>query len=60
VQREQTGAAELHPRRRFRSVEGRARVILDVAEADLEPGDIQVTAYMTPAGRPCSSRSRAW
>lgn len=27
------------------TVEGRARVILDFAEADLEPGDILVTAY---------------
>ncbi len=33
------------------TVEGRARVILDMAEADLEAGDILVTA---------SSRSRAW
>jgi hypothetical protein len=42
------------------TVEGRARVILDMAEADLEAGDILVTATRTPAGRPCSSRSRAW
>jgi pyruvate,water dikinase len=28
------------------TVEGRARVILDMAEADLEAGDILVTAYI--------------
>ena len=39
-----------------RTVEGRARVILDMAQADLEPGDILVTAHTDPpAGRPCSS-----
>ena len=27
------------------TIEGRARVILDIAEADLEPGDILVTTY---------------
>jgi phosphoenolpyruvate synthase/pyruvate phosphate dikinase len=31
------------------TVEGRARVILDIAEADLEPGDILVTAYTDPS-----------
>jgi pyruvate,water dikinase len=31
------------------TVEGRARVILDMAEADLEPGDILVTAYTDPS-----------
>jgi len=41
------------------TIEGRARVILDMAEADLEAGDILVTAYTTPAGRLCSSPSRA-
>jgi rifampicin phosphotransferase len=41
------------------TVEGRARVILDMAEADLEAGDILVTAYTDPAGRPCSSGSKA-
>ncbi|MEV4197105.1 rifamycin-inactivating phosphotransferase [Micromonospora globbae] len=31
------------------TVEGRARVILDMAQADLEPGDILVTAYTDPS-----------
>lgn len=34
------------------TVEGRARVILDVAEADLEPGDILVTAHTDPSWTP--------
>jgi pyruvate,water dikinase len=34
------------------TVEGRARVILDVAEAVLEPGDILVTAYTDPSWSP--------
>jgi pyruvate,water dikinase len=34
------------------TVEGRARVILDMAEADLEPGDILVTAYTDPNWTP--------
>jgi pyruvate,water dikinase len=34
------------------TVEGRARVILDVAEADLEVGDILVTAYTDPSWTP--------
>ena len=33
-------------------VEGRARVILDMAEADLEAGDILVTAYTDPRWTP--------
>jgi pyruvate,water dikinase len=33
-------------------VEGRARVILDMAEADLEAGDILVTAYTDPSWTP--------
>ena len=33
-------------------VEGRARVILDLAKADLEPGDILVTAYTDPSWTP--------
>jgi len=33
-------------------IEGRARVIHDVAEADLEPGDILVTAYTDPSWSP--------
>ena len=33
-------------------VEGRARVILDFADADLEPGDILVTAYTDPSWTP--------
>ena len=32
--------------------EGRARVILDLAEADLEEGDILVTAYTDPSWTP--------
>jgi pyruvate,water dikinase len=34
------------------SVEGRARVVLDIAKADLEPGDILVTAYTDPSWTP--------
>jgi phosphoenolpyruvate synthase/pyruvate phosphate dikinase len=34
------------------TVEGRARVILDLADADLEPGDILVTAYTDPSWSP--------
>jgi rifampicin phosphotransferase len=34
------------------TVEGRARVIADVSEADLEPGDILVTAYTDPSWTP--------
>jgi pyruvate,water dikinase len=34
------------------TVEGRARVILDIADADLEPGDILVTAYTDPSWTP--------
>ncbi len=34
------------------TVEGRARIILDMAEADLEPGDILVTAYTDPSWSP--------
>ncbi len=34
------------------TIEGRARVILDVAEVDLEPGDILVTAYTDPSWTP--------
>lgn len=33
-------------------VEGRARVILDMAEADLEAGDILITAYTDPSWTP--------
>ncbi|HEY0520769.1 MAG TPA: phosphoenolpyruvate synthase [Ilumatobacteraceae bacterium] len=33
-------------------VEGRARVITDIADADLEPGDILVTAYTDPSWTP--------
>jgi pyruvate,water dikinase len=33
-------------------VEGRARVILDMAEADLQPGDILVTAHTDPSWSP--------
>ena len=34
------------------TVEGRARVILDMAKADLEPGDILVTAHTDPSWTP--------
>ncbi|MEV8320405.1 rifamycin-inactivating phosphotransferase [Streptomyces sp. NPDC059900] len=34
------------------TIEGRARVILDMAEADLEEGDILVTAYTDPSWSP--------
>ncbi|MFD9561599.1 rifamycin-inactivating phosphotransferase [Streptomyces sp. NPDC059994] len=34
------------------TVEGRARVILDMAEADLEAGDILVTSYTDPSWSP--------
>ncbi|MFF5217371.1 rifamycin-inactivating phosphotransferase [Micromonospora sp. NPDC000442] len=34
------------------AVEGRARVILDLAHADLEPGDILVTAHTDPSWTP--------
>ncbi|WP_409362974.1 rifamycin-inactivating phosphotransferase [Asanoa ferruginea] len=34
------------------TVEGRARVILDMAEAELEPGDILVTAHTDPSWSP--------
>ncbi|MBO4208593.1 rifamycin-inactivating phosphotransferase [Micromonospora echinofusca] len=34
------------------TVEGRARVVLDLAEADLAPGDILVTAYTDPSWTP--------
>ncbi len=34
------------------TIEGRARVILDIAEADLEAGDILVTAYTDPGWSP--------
>jgi pyruvate,water dikinase len=34
------------------TVEGRARVVLDMAQADFEPGDILVTAYTDPSWTP--------
>jgi phosphoenolpyruvate synthase/pyruvate phosphate dikinase len=34
------------------TIEGRARVILDMARADLEPGDILVTAHTDPSWSP--------
>jgi rifampicin phosphotransferase len=34
------------------TIEGRARVITDIADADLEPGDILVTAYTDPSWTP--------
>jgi rifampicin phosphotransferase len=33
-------------------VEGRARVVVDMAEAEIEPGDILVTAYTDPSWSP--------
>ena len=41
-------------------IEGRARVIVDIEEAELEAGDILVTTLPIPAGRRCSSRSSDW
>ena len=43
-----------------RDREGRARVILDMAQADLEQGDMLVTAYADPSWTPCSSRLTDW
>jgi phosphoenolpyruvate synthase/pyruvate phosphate dikinase len=34
------------------TIEGRARVFLDIAQADLEPGDILVTTYADPSWTP--------
>jgi rifampicin phosphotransferase len=34
------------------TVEGRARVVLDIGDADLEEGDILVTAYTDPSWSP--------
>jgi phosphoenolpyruvate synthase/pyruvate phosphate dikinase len=34
------------------NIEGRARVILDMADANLEPGDVLVTAYTDPSWSP--------
>jgi pyruvate,water dikinase len=34
------------------TAEGRARVILDMAEADIEPGDVLVTAHTDPSWSP--------
>lgn len=34
------------------TIEGRARVVLDMAKADLRPGDILVTAYTDPSWTP--------
>jgi phosphoenolpyruvate synthase/pyruvate phosphate dikinase len=34
------------------TVEGRARVVLDMAQADLAPGDVLVTAYTDPSWTP--------
>jgi phosphoenolpyruvate synthase/pyruvate phosphate dikinase len=34
------------------TIEGRARVILDIADAELEPGDILVTAFTDPSWTP--------
>ena len=42
------------------TVEGRARVILDMAEADLETGDILVTAHTDPSWTPALVSVKAW
>ena len=34
------------------TIEGRARVVLDIAQADLEPGDILVTSFTDPSWTP--------
>jgi pyruvate,water dikinase len=34
------------------TIEGRARVVLDIADAEFEPGDILVTAYTDPSWTP--------
>jgi len=34
------------------TIEGRARVVLELAEADVEPGDILITAYTDPSWTP--------
>jgi pyruvate,water dikinase len=34
------------------TIEGRARVVLDMAQAEIEPGDILVTAYTDPSWTP--------
>jgi pyruvate,water dikinase len=34
------------------TVEGRARVVIDMADADLEAGDILITAYTDPSWSP--------
>lgn len=34
------------------TIEGRARILLDMAQADLEPGDILVTAFTDPSWTP--------
>jgi pyruvate,water dikinase len=34
------------------TVEGRARVVLDISQADLEPGDILVTRFTDPSWTP--------
>ena len=42
------------------TVEGRARVVLDMAEADLEPGDILVTAFTDPSWTPLFVAIAGW
>lgn len=41
-------------------IEGRARVILSLEDADLEDGDILVTAFTDPSWTPCLYPSKAW
>ena len=42
------------------TVEGRARVVLDMAGADLQAGDILVTAYTDPSWTPAFVAVAAW
>ena len=42
------------------TIEGRARVILDMAEADLEAGDILVTTFTDPSWSPLFVGIAAW
>lgn len=43
-----------------RAVEGRARVIRDVADADLEAGDILVTSFTDPSWTPLFVGISGW
>lgn len=43
-----------------RIIEGRARVILRMEDANMEEGDILVTYLLTPAGHWCFYPSKVW